>query len=318
MSTPKATDFFLIGNSKSGTSALYQFLRQHPSLCLSNPKEPNYFARDFCHDKDVGAFTRKTEAEYLSGFDDPEGSKVWGEASACYLYSRVAARAIHRFNPAAKLVALFREPVDFLFSYHLQMLKNPISEGETIKDFERALAAEPARKAGRRVPDGCLIPALLFYSERVKYAEQLERFLKYFPPSQIAVFIYEDFREDNDKIYRNILDFIGVDAGFSLSTYRTHNESEKVRFKTAQRLTDDFSHGRGWYAPLHALTKALLPSRARSFLVQLAYRKVAFAPKPRIDPALKIRLQQRFKPHVERFSELIDRDMVAAWGYDRI
>jgi Sulfotransferase family len=39
-------DFFLAGQAKSGTTALYEMLRQHPEVFLSTPKEPMFLASD--------------------------------------------------------------------------------------------------------------------------------------------------------------------------------------------------------------------------------------------------------------------------------
>ena len=36
--------FLVIGAARSGTTALYQYLAEHPRLFLTEPKEPHYFA----------------------------------------------------------------------------------------------------------------------------------------------------------------------------------------------------------------------------------------------------------------------------------
>ncbi|NJR45511.1 MAG: sulfotransferase [Hyellaceae cyanobacterium CSU_1_1] len=40
--------FFIVGNPKSGTTALYNFLKEHPSIFMPKCKEPHYFAKDLC------------------------------------------------------------------------------------------------------------------------------------------------------------------------------------------------------------------------------------------------------------------------------
>ena len=39
-------DFFIIGSPKAGTTALYAYLANHPEVCMSTDKEPNYLLRD--------------------------------------------------------------------------------------------------------------------------------------------------------------------------------------------------------------------------------------------------------------------------------
>ena len=43
-------DFFIVGHSKSGTTALYEMLRQHPQIYLPAAKEPWFFA-DELHER---------------------------------------------------------------------------------------------------------------------------------------------------------------------------------------------------------------------------------------------------------------------------
>jgi Sulfotransferase family len=39
-------NLFIIGAAKAGTTALYDYLAQHPQVFLSPDKEPMYFSRD--------------------------------------------------------------------------------------------------------------------------------------------------------------------------------------------------------------------------------------------------------------------------------
>lgn len=311
-------DFFIAGNSKSGTTALYYFLAQHPHIYMSNPKEPNFFATDFHHNENVGAFTHRTQAGYQQCFSAGRADQIWGEASACYLYSKTAAENIYAANPAARIIVLFREPVSFLHSYYLQMLQNPASEGETVKDFITALALEPERKQGHCLPTNCLVPQLLYYSERVDYAKQLLRFTKHFKSHQLRVYLYEDFKASNESVYSAILRFLKLPPAGRPPKFERHNPSVKVKYKSAQNFAYNMSHGHGWYAPVHAALKTVVPRPIRQFITRSIYQKLAFKPKPELSDATRQKLKHRFKPHVERFSEVIGRDLVTRWGYKHV
>ncbi len=312
--TPNKPSFFIVGNSKSGTTALYAFLSPHPGIFMSRPKEPNYFAKDFCQGVTVGAFREKTEQKYLAYFAGTEPHKICGEASACYLYSKVAAEEIFKFNPSAKIIILLREPVSFLHSYHMQLLKNPTEDGENVKDFEAALNLEEDRKAGRNIPEGCLVPPLLFYSERIKYAEQVERYLRLFGRENVKVFIYEDFKKNNASIYKEVLDFLGLQPEV-MPDFQSYNRGAMLRSKTLQNWFGKLTHGKGWMGPIKNLITSLLPKSLRRTLTRMMYRRVIFRPKPELDPALTLRLKRAFKPEVEKLSRLLDRDLSALWGY---
>src|SRR5271167_288760 len=164
--------FFIVGHSKSGTTALYEMLRRHPQLFLPDFKEPSYFAADLRPRVKQRIPEPETLAEYLRLFEPALPDQLPGEASSLYLYSREAAGAIAAVAPGARIIAILREPASFLQSLHLQLVQNRL---EDHKDLAQALALESARREGRDIPASCYRPQALFYSERVRYVEQLRR-----------------------------------------------------------------------------------------------------------------------------------------------
>src|SRR5580704_4668397 len=98
LSAPRAAgvrvpDFFIVGHHKSGTSALYEMLKQHPQIYLSPLKEPRFMASDM-RERFVQPREHRhpqTLEEYLSLFSDARPEQRAGEASATYLWSRTAA-----------------------------------------------------------------------------------------------------------------------------------------------------------------------------------------------------------------------------------
>ncbi|HEY2326046.1 MAG TPA: sulfotransferase domain-containing protein [Gaiellaceae bacterium] len=306
--------FFIAGNSKSGTTALFRFLDAHPAVFMSRPKEPNYFASDFCHDPNPsGSFHPITEIEYLALFETARPDQLCGEASACYLYSQAAAAAIREFAPDARIVVILREPVEFLASYHLQLLQNPVTEGETERDLATALALEPERRLGD-VPNGCLIPELLYYRERVRYAHHLERLYESFDKSQVLVLIYEEYERDNRSAYRDVIEFLDLDPDFE-PDFERHNEGAKLRSRRLQSAFQKMTHGETWGASVKAVARTTLPRPIRSRLQQAVLERVVFEPKPSFDPEFAAALRAEFAPEVERCGSLIGRDLIGLWGY---
>ena len=139
---------------------------------------------------------KHTLEEYLSLFTAARPDQLVGEGSPQYLRSAVAASGIAQAQPAARIIAILREPVSFLRSFHLQMLSSNVEE-ET--DFGKALALERERREGRRVPRHCRDPAVLMYSEHVRYVEQLRRYEALFSRENMLVLIYDDYRTDNGQ-----------------------------------------------------------------------------------------------------------------------
>ncbi|HLH15502.1 MAG TPA: sulfotransferase, partial [Solirubrobacteraceae bacterium] len=170
----RAPDFFIVGQPKSGTTALYEMLRRHPQIHMPDSKEPWYLASELLErtpPRPEG--TPATLAEYLSWFAGARPDQRVGEASALYLWSRSAAGRIAELQPRARIVAILREPASLLRSLHMQFLRSYV---ETESDFETAMALEPARREGRHIPRHTYWPKALMYSEHVRYVEQLRRY----------------------------------------------------------------------------------------------------------------------------------------------
>src|SRR5690349_23703061 len=105
-------------------------LRRHPQIYMPAVKEPMFFARNVAgaDGGPRGAFERtgrhnETLEEYLSLFADAREDQLVGEASTFYLWSPDAPARIAAAQPAARIVAILREPAGFLRSLHLQMVQ---------------------------------------------------------------------------------------------------------------------------------------------------------------------------------------------------
>ena len=305
--------FFISGHSKCGTTALSRFLDQHPGLFVSKPEETNYFCPSWCRaEGPPSLFVPRTEAEYLALFDDAEANQVCGEASATYLYSPESADLIHAFDPEARIIMIFREPVDFLRSYHVQMLKNAPAEGETVRDLGKAIELEAARREGRELPDACLIPEMLLYgSDRLRYEEHYDRFAALFPPDQILAMTYDDFRGDNAGTVRRVFEFLGVDPDFEPALGDHNTGGSKVRSRRAQSLIRRATHSKG----VGAKARSLMPARMRKRVVRAAYGRFALEEARPLDPELEMELRERALPHVAELGRRMERSLLDEWGY---
>jgi GNAT superfamily N-acetyltransferase len=202
--------FLVIGAARSGTTALYLYLRQHPKVFMSRRKETNYFAfeapaLDF---RGPGAeFVNNSVASleaYQRLFDDAPPDVAIGEASPLYLYSPDAPARIHAPLPDVRLIAILRNPVDQAYSHYLYARKEVI---EPLPDFVAALDAQEARRAAHWQP-------LFQYTAFARYHVQLRRYLEHFSRDRIRLYLYEDFAADPLRVTQDIFRFIGVDDSF--------------------------------------------------------------------------------------------------------
>ncbi|MDX1419443.1 MAG: sulfotransferase [Rubricoccaceae bacterium] len=317
--------FFIAGHSKSGTTALARFLGQHPALFLCSPKEPNYFCPSFWRVKPTdrrtegaprSAFEGWTEAEYLALFDGAAPGQRCGEASAAYLYSDEAAERIHAFDPEARIIMIFREPVSFLRSYHLQLLKNAAAEGETVRDLGEAIRLEPARRRGEHLPEGCRLPEFLYYTtDRLAYDVHYDRFAAVFPEEQILALLYDDFRSDNAGTVRRVFSFLGVDPAFEPAFGEHNMGGRSLRSRRAQAWMHQLTMGRGPLGRVKPLVKALVPPALRRRATRAGYERFVYDEAPPVDPAVAAHIRAAARPHVEALGERLGRDLIAEWGY---
>lgn len=305
--------FFIVGQMKSGTTALYEMLDQHPGVFMSTPKEPQYFAKDLrARFRPAGRGPLPdTLDEYLHLFAEANPDQLCGEASAIYLLSAVAAEGIAELDPSARIIAVVREPAALIRSLHMQTIQD---HNEVEKDLRKALDLEPLRREGKRIPKSAYRPQELFYSEHVRYVDQLQRFHSAFPPDQVMVVVYDDFRADNEGTVRKVLRFLGLPEDFEVEPTEA-NPTVMVRSQGAQRLLHSVSTGgNGATRALKRAIKKATPARLRRRALRFAYDSTHAGP-PREDKELMAELRRRYRPEVERLSEYLDRDLVALWGH---
>jgi hypothetical protein len=218
-------------------------------------------------------------------------------------------------QPRARAIALLREPASFLRSLHLQNLQ---SSYETEDSLAEALSLEPERRAGRRIPSSCLRPQALYYSEYVRFVEQLRRFHAALSRERVLVLIYDDFRADNVGTVRRVLRFLGVDEGVALVEVEA-NPTVRVRSRRLDELVHSVSMGRGpLLGAVKASVKRISSRRVRRGALGAIRRKVVVGAPPPVDEALTMELRRRFRGEVEAVSEYLGRDLVSLWGYDRL
>ena len=191
---------------------------------------------------------------------------------------------------------------------------------ETQTDFRKAIALEDARRRGKRVPPFSQAPQALLYSDHVRYVDQLRRYRAVFPPEQVLVLIYDDFRRDNDAILRRVLRFLEVDDTAPLEAIET-KPLQAVRSVPLLQLGLASSivrrKARDGGRVLKAL-EAITPRRPSGAWYQAIRHRLVYAEPHPPDERLMVELRRRFKPEVIALSDYLDRDLVALWGYDRL
>ena len=235
----KIPNFFVVGATKAGTSSLDNYLSQHPEIYISPIKEPHFFSEDirmanFRLDYrkrvffDVKAYLENhplpfkhtahidNQSQYLELFREVKNEKAIGELSVGYLYSNCAAENLFKFNPDAKIVMVLRQPVERAYSHYLANIRDLWDyDSGFINAIERDFYSSKKGWGQSHL-----------YIELGLYFEQVSRYLKRFPESQVKIFLYEDLKNDSVNFIKDLCTFLEVDP--SILTVKDLAEHKNV------------------------------------------------------------------------------------------
>jgi hypothetical protein len=218
-------------------------------------------------------------------------------------------------QPAARVVAVLREPASFLRSLHMQFVQVYV---EPEKDLRRAIALEGDRRQGQHLPKNPYWPDATLYSEHVRYVEQLRRYHERFSEDQMLVLIYDDFRRDNEATVRKVWRFLEVDDTHPV-VLREANPTVRVRSRRLYSMVHTLAAGDAAVPrAVQAAAKTLAPRRLSRESAMAIRDRVVYGDPRSPDERLMLELRRRFKDEVVALSEYLNRDMVKLWGYDRL
>ncbi len=176
---------------RCGTTSLNAYLREHPQISVSQPKEVHFFDQNFERGIDW----------YLQHFPDSDSSRAVGEATPAYLYFPEVAARIATTLPDVKILLLLRDPVDRAHSHYWHNR----SVGREKLDFADAIASEPKRLEHSRP-----YRERYSYLDRGRYGRQLENMLRFVPMERVLVQTFDELTSDPTTVYRRTCQFLGV------------------------------------------------------------------------------------------------------------
>lgn len=290
----KSPNFFIVGAPKCGTTALYEYLKSHPSIFLPKvKKEPHYFCTD------ISGRKRLSLEAYLSLFEEAtESSLAIGEASVWYLMSNVAITNINQFDSDARIIVMLRNPVDAAYSLH-HHLYNMCDESEP--DFETAWQLQESRRKGNNIPETARCEKWLQYCKVYSYADHLERLWSVFPREQTCVILFDDFIKNTHSSYQEVLRFLNCPDD-SRQRFPPVNESSKVRSRLISRLQ---GHQPRWIRS----TKRLLRIKSLGIAKIAGKLNVRRQKRPAMAAHVRQEVAAAFSNDIARTSQLLGRDL---------
>jgi len=197
MSGDQKVSFIIAGVQKGGTTALFRYLEDIPSLAMSTVKETHFF------DDESGVDWAEPDYGPYHALFPPADGRPRGEATPIYIYWPKSLERIARYNPAAKLILLFRDPVQRAWS---QWKMEYARDWESMP-FDRAIREGRARVDS---PENPSFHRIFSYVERGFYAAQLKRLYALFPQEQVLLIRSEDLNAQPNETLARICAFVGV------------------------------------------------------------------------------------------------------------
>lgn len=223
-------NLIIAGSPKCGTTSIFNWLSDHPSVCPSSVKE-TYFLMD----RDYPLF-RKENNFHKNGFDGYHGffencsstSSIIMEATPDYLYQETALNVIALMPNSTRVILIFRKPSDRVYSL-FQFARNNvsvISKNITFTNFiDAVMNGDPQGIIRNR-------PILKNAIKHSQYIDWLEPWIEKMP-DKISILLFEDMRQDPKIFMKNLSSSLGIDSSFFDSfdfspknkTYEVNNQS---------------------------------------------------------------------------------------------
>jgi hypothetical protein len=196
-------NLIVIGALKCGTTSLHYYLNLHPQISMSSRKELNFFIEERNWSKGV--------PWYRSHFR--ENTEIHGESSPGYTAFprfRGVPERMASLIPDAKLLYVVRDPIERIVSHYVQ--------------------SQAAGHESRGLPEALSDFSTNYYIKCSQYGMQMERYLNYFPPSNILVVQAEELAFQRAATLKTIFHFFGVeDSFFSKKMANVKNQSVDKR-----------------------------------------------------------------------------------------
>lgn len=211
-------DFIVVGAQKSGTTSLFEYLRQHPDISMPEGKEVPYFSHQSAYARGWTDYVRNT-------FPFADEATKWGTATPQYMTGglweetnsirngeeydeRTVPIRIAAQLPDVRLIAILRDPVARARSHHRMAQMNRIdrrSFSHAINDLLRPEALEAARREPRETTG---------YVTWGEYGRILQGYLDVFSQKQLLIVFTEELEVAPKRLLQRVQSFVGVQDDF--------------------------------------------------------------------------------------------------------
>jgi hypothetical protein len=196
--------FICIGAQRTGTTWLYQCLKEHPEVYMPEKKELHFFNYNYSDGLE----------SYCEHFRGAAAGKVIGEVTPGYYRDEEALVRIKEHIPDVKLIFIVRNPIERAYSQY-----------ELYYGTEKKMSFSDAYRDD---------PNLVDWG---KYGKFLEDIYSKFDRDKVIVLDYRVLKDDPREFLQQVFSFIGVSPGFMPANLT--KRYNKVIYPRAQKLLNN-------------------------------------------------------------------------------
>lgn len=214
-------NFLVVGTTKSGTTSIHNYLREHFDIYMPVVKEPRFFICDvirhlnssdprslFLQDSTVFKYD-----DYMHLFEKATEEKAVGETSPQYLYYYKSAIPKIKYHLGdVKIIIILRNPIYRAFSSYQHLRR----DGYETLSFRDALDKESERRQLGWSHS-------YYYLDVGFYYRQVQEFLNNF--TNVKVFLFDELVSNPISFIQSMYDFLEIDASYSPNIKAHYNVS---------------------------------------------------------------------------------------------
>lgn len=233
MRTQQLDDKFVIiaGVAKAGSTSLFEYISDHPDICGAVDKEVGFFFHPQIADQQpyktlwTGKAHTDAISTYLNAFSCADDNQIKLDGTTGYFHSPGTAQSIYDCLPNAKLIFIFRDPVQrFISIFRFHQQGHNIASTLSIQDYIKMQTDNLFVNTERVLVSG-------------RYEQLLRPYWELFNHDDILLLSFTQLKTDPMALMRRVCTFLDIDATFYHSyTFKRHNPTQTYHNLTLDRL----------------------------------------------------------------------------------
>lgn len=247
----KSLDFLIIGAMRSGTTTLYELLKNHPEVQLPPGKEVPFFSEDNEFRKGLDWYLKKNFTSQ---------PPVKGTITPQYMYntegrrSKITAERISKsLGKDLKIIAILRHPIQRAFSHHSYALRHNYDD----RPFQEAVSEIIDNPKSEVLKDRH--NQRYSYLSRSEYGNSLSPYFDYFASENLLILFTDELEHKPEQVFKKICTFIGVTPDYNPrglgNTFHKGGAKAKLSFLTPGKI--------GRLKPIMKIYRLLIPYKIR-------------------------------------------------------